>query len=106
MRQFSPKQLEEYLLKADPQPVLLDVREPWEVEICRIEDSINIPMGEIVARAIELDPKKEIVVICHHGVRSMQVALYLTHQGFENVINLRGGVDAWAQQVDPNMAMY
>jgi len=87
-------------------PVLLDVREPWEFQTCRIENSLLVPMREIPARLAELDPEAETVVICHHGGRSMQVALFLERQGFKNVHNLAGGVDAWARSVDPAMPVY
>jgi rhodanese-related sulfurtransferase len=91
---------------AREKPQLLDVREPWEFQICRIEGSQHVPMREIPARAGELDSDAEVVVICHHGVRSMQVALFLEKQGFSEVINLSGGVDAWAKNVDPAMPVY
>ena len=86
--------------------LLLDVREPWEFQICRIEGSQLLPMGEIPARAGELDQGAEVVVICHHGGRSLQVALFLEKQGFSDVTNLTGGVDAWAKNVDPAMPVY
>ena len=85
---------------------LLDVRENWEFETARIDGSTLIPMGEIAARVSELDPKSEIVVICHHGGRSMQVAVFLERQGFSSVHNLAGGVDAWARSVDSTMPTY
>lgn len=87
-------------------PFLLDVREAWEHERARIEKSVLIPMGEIQSRIAELDPDAEFVVICHHGGRSMQVAAFLERQGFSNVHNLTGGVDAWARTVDPSMPVY
>ncbi|RXZ33778.1 sulfurtransferase [Oxalobacteraceae bacterium CAVE-383] len=89
-----------------PAPLLLDVREPWEFEKCSIADSLPIAMNTIPARMQELDPEAEIICICHHGARSMQVAAFLERQGFANVTNLTGGIHAWAQQVDPAMAMY
>jgi rhodanese-related sulfurtransferase len=89
-----------------PAPVLLDVREPWEVEKCSLPDSVAIAMNTIPARMQELDPEAEIICICHHGARSMQVAAFLERQGFENVTNLTGGIHAWALQVDPAMATY
>jgi rhodanese-related sulfurtransferase len=89
-----------------PAPLLLDVREPWEFEKCSIEDSVLIAMNTIPARMQELDPEAEIICICHHGARSMQVAAFLERQGFANVTNLTGGIHAWAQQVDPAMATY
>ncbi len=87
-------------------PVLLDVREPWEFDICNIEGSLNIPMGEIPQRQHEFDPDEEIVVICHHGIRSMKVIWYLQQNGFTSLVNLDGGVDAWARQVDSDMPVY
>lgn len=106
MQQMSPLQLKQHLEHASPAPLLLDVREPWEFELCSIKNSILIPMGQIPAKLDELNPGQEIVVICHHGIRSARVCHYLEHMGFQNVINLSGGVDAWAQQVDINMAVY
>ena len=107
MKQIAPSALAAWL--ADPgrkKPLLLDVREPWEFETCHIEGSQLLPMGEIASRAGELDSAKEVVVICHHGGRSMQVAMFLEKQGFSEVINLAGGVDAWARTVDPGMPVY
>lgn len=89
-----------------PAPLLLDVRAPWEVEKCSIANSVAIAMNTIPARMQELDLEAEIICICHHGVRSMQVAAFLERQGFANVTNLTGGIHAWAQQVDPAMATY
>jgi len=87
-------------------PILLDVREPWETQVCRIEGSDLVPMQALPARLHELDPERPIVCICHHGGRSMHVAMFLARQGFENVYNLTGGVDAWARQVDAAMPTY
>jgi len=94
---------------ADPsreKPVLLDVREPWEFQTCRIEGSVPIPMNSIPARMQELDDEAPIVCICHHGARSMSVASFLERNGFSQVINLTGGVHAWALQVDNSMPTY
>src|SRR5208283_512999 len=86
---------------------LLDVREPWEYEVARIAGSKHIPMGDIPARFNqELDPENHIVVVCHHGVRSMNVTAWLRQQGFEKVQSLRGGIDRWARQIDPSMQVY
>ena len=85
---------------------LLDVRENWEFQTARITGSTLIPMEEIQARMCELDPSSETVVICHHGGRSMRVAMFLERQGFSSVHNLAGGVDAWARSVDPSMPTY
>lgn len=91
---------------ARAKPVLLDVREPWEFETCRIEGSMPIPMNTIPARLPELDEDAAIVCICHHGARSMQVAAFLERNGFADVTNLTGGVHAWALQVDKTMPTY
>lgn len=86
-------------------PVLLDVREAWEVQLCMIPGSLHIPMNLIPLRMSEL-PDAPIVVICHHGVRSAHVARFLLDAGFEQVLSLAGGVEAWAAEVDPQMARY
>ncbi len=86
---------------------LLDVREPWEIQTARIDGSKHIPMGEIPARFNqELDPEQHIVVVCHHGVRSMNVTAWLRQQGFENVQSLRGGIDRWSREIDPSVPVY
>ncbi len=107
MQQLLPTQLQEWL--ADParsKPVLLDVREPWEVEKCPMAGALGMPMRSVPARHYELKRDAEVVVVCHHGARSYQVAMFLEQQGFSNVYNLYGGVAAWAQQVDPTMPTY
>jgi len=83
-------------LDAGDRPVLLDVREPWEFELARIEGSRLIPMSELGERLTELDPGAETVVICHHGNRSAYVTQALQGAGFENVVNLEGGLDAYS----------
>lgn len=87
-------------------PLLLDVREPWEYQIAHISGAQLMPMHSVPAQLDKLDAQAEIVVICHHGVRSAQIARFLEHSGFEHVYNLQGGVDAWAQSVDKNMPTY
>ena len=87
-------------------PYLLDVREDWEVALCRIDGSTQIPMNLIPLRHNELPDDVPVVTICHHGVRSFQVGLFLQNAGFEEVLSLRGGVAAWADKVDPTMAHY
>jgi rhodanese-related sulfurtransferase len=107
MKQIPPVELKAWL--DDPQrepPLLLDVRELWEFERCHIPDVLLVPMSGIPARLAELDGGRETVVICHHGVRSFHVARFLEHNGFTNVINLSGGVDAWAKEVDRTMPLY
>lgn len=85
---------------------VLDVREYHEYDICNIEGSVLIPLGEIADRLDELNPDDEIVVHCHHGGRSMRATQYLKDQGFKNVKNLAGGIDAWAEKFDPDMPRY
>ena len=86
--------------------VLLDVREEWETRLCRLENSTHIPIEEIEFRTAELDPGDEIVVYCHHGVRSAAVASYLRGLGFTKAVNLAGGLDFWSRAIDPSMARY
>ena len=85
---------------------LLDVREGWEFEICSIAGSLNIPMGQVPGRAGELARDRPLVVLCHHGGRSMQVTRWLRSQGFDQATNLAGGIDVWARQIEPGMATY
>lgn len=87
-------------------PVLLDVREDWELGIARVDGAVHIPMGDIPARLGELDPGRELVVLCRSGGRSGQVARYLERQGFSCVWNLAGGILAWGQQIDPDLTPY
>lgn len=94
---------------ADPSrepPLLLDVREPNEFAYCHIQGAVPMPMQTVPARMTELEEEAPVVCICHHGMRSMQVARFLEQHGYANVINLTGGVHAWAQQVDPDMPTY
>ena len=107
MQQINPTQLRAWL--DDPhreKPMLLDVREPWEYERARIEGSRLVPMREVPARVAEIDDDKEVVAICHHGGRSMQVAMFLERQGFRRMHNLMGGIDAWSRTVDPSVPTY
>lgn len=87
-------------------PLLLDVREPWEYELCHLPGSRLVPMRSVPDRIGELDEEADIVVICHHGARSLQVAQFLERQGFDAIYNLSGGIDAWADDVDPAMGKY
>jgi rhodanese-related sulfurtransferase len=88
------------------QPVLLDVREEWEFQTGHIDGSLAMPMNTIADRLSELDTQQPIVCICHHGVRSMQVGLFLERNGFTDISNLTGGVHAWSQQVDSAIPLY
>ncbi|MGA2923252.1 MAG: rhodanese-like domain-containing protein [Candidatus Sulfotelmatobacter sp.] len=86
---------------------LLDVREPWEFATAHMEGAKLIPMGDVPARAHqELDPEDHIVVICHHGVRSMNVTAWLRQQGFEKAQSMRGGIDSWSRRVDADVSLY
>ncbi|MFB3076813.1 MAG: rhodanese-like domain-containing protein [Lysobacterales bacterium] len=91
---------------ADESWQLLDVREPWEIEIASVPQSIKIPMAEIPSRHTELDADKPVAVLCHSGGRSAKVADFLATQGFSRVANIDGGIDAWAQELDDSLARY
>ncbi len=87
---------------------LLDVRENWEFSFCQIENSQHIPLSDLLQyQSFEkLDSSKELVVICHHGIRSQQAAYLLQENGFNKIINLQGGIHKWAQQIEPSMPCY
>lgn len=102
---ITPDDLKARLDRGD-RPFLLDVREPFEHQIAALPGAVLIPMGEIPRRQQELDPDDEIIVYCHHGVRSANVTSFLRHHGFAHARNLQGGIERWAVQVDPTMARY
>lgn len=102
---LDPRELKRRL-DAGEAPVVLDVREPDELALCAIAGAQPIPMGDIPRRVGELDPERETVCVCHHGVRSANVAAWLANAGFERVYNLTGGIDRWARDVEPTMARY
>ncbi len=106
MRQLSPQQVLELIDKNENKPVLIDVREDFENEICAIEGSVNIPLHKIPEAAEELDPKQEYILICHHGMRSQRAGIIMTSLGFDKLINLVGGIDAWACNIAPEMKRY
>lgn len=93
-------------LRASSEAIFLDVREANELSICAIENSLHIPMGEIPERTGHLPKDKSLIVLCHHGMRSMQVVNFLQARGFENAINMGGGIHAWAIEQDSEMATY
>lgn len=105
MDELDPQQLKQRLEAGEPL-VLLDVREPWEYQTARIEGSVHIPMMSVPGRLAELDRAAPTAVVCHHGVRSLQVALFLEQAGFQSLYNLRGGIDAWSREVDPGVPLY
>ncbi|WP_119154783.1 rhodanese-like domain-containing protein [Caldimonas tepidiphila] len=100
------------LQSADPSaaPVLLDVREAWEVQLAAIRSpaapTLHIPMQEIPARLAELPRDRPILCYCHHGMRSMQVVRFLHQQGYDEALNVAGGIEAWSLQVDPGVPRY
>jgi rhodanese-related sulfurtransferase len=106
VEQISPREVQARLAGAEPRPLLLDCREHEELLLCRIPGALHIPMHELPMRLHELDPQRQIIVFCHHGMRSLAVAAFLREQGFSNVLSLHGGIDAWAVEVDPTMPRY
>ena len=106
MLEITARELQEYLAITKPPPLLLDVREPQEFAICHIAGSRHIPMNQVPQALDQLDPERETIVICHHGMRSARVANYLEQVGFDKVLNLAGGIHAWACEVDSDMPTY
>ncbi|NJD26112.1 MAG: sulfurtransferase [Betaproteobacteria bacterium] len=107
MQQISARQLANWLSDRErPKPILVDVREPWEFDLCHIPGSLPMPMNAVPARHPELPQDCDVVVICHHGGRSMQVAMYLQRAGYSRLYNLASGVEGWATEVDPAMRRY
>ena len=104
MLDLTPKELKVYL--ESNKPLLLDVREQWEWDKCHFDKARLLPMGQIMANIDSLDKSQELVIICHHGIRSMQVARYFESIGFDKIINLKGGIDAWAKTIDDTMVLY
>lgn len=103
--QLSPAELQHW--RQDGKAfLLLDVRTDEETAVCALPDSVHIPMNLIPLRSNELPDGLPIVVYCHHGIRSLHTAMYLADAGFETLYNLQGGIDAWAAQIDENMARY
>ncbi|HMM77421.1 MAG TPA: rhodanese-like domain-containing protein [Gammaproteobacteria bacterium] len=93
-------------LRATLPHTVLDVREAWEFELCHLRGSRHIPLGELAQRVTELDRAQTLVVICHHGLRSRAAQAWLLAQGFAHVLNLAGGIDAWARRIDPSLSLY
>jgi rhodanese-related sulfurtransferase len=104
--EITPEELKQKL-DSNESLTLLDVREPWEFQAAHIAGAKHIPMGEVPSRAHqELDPDDHIVVVCHHGVRSLNVANWLRQQGFEKAQSARGGIDHWSRTIDPTVPLY
>jgi rhodanese-related sulfurtransferase len=107
VQEITARALADWLNDASrPAPHLLDVREEWEYAHCHLANSQLMPMHTVPLHMNSLPDDAPLVVICHHGGRSMQVAMFLERQGLGEVINLAGGVAQWAQQVDPAMPQY
>jgi len=110
--QIQPSQLSDWMQSkaAHGKTVVLDVREPYEVHTACVTangfDLLTLPMGSIVEKLSELDKDRPIACLCHHGARSMQVASYLSSQGFTHLANIAGGINAWSSQVDPTVPTY
>ncbi|TCS61343.1 rhodanese-like domain-containing protein [Varunaivibrio sulfuroxidans] len=85
---------------------ILDVRQPWETDICAFEDGIRLPLASLPEGVDRIPRDRAVVVVCHHGIRSKHAVSWLRANGFDNAINLSGGIDAWARQMDPTMATY
>ena len=85
---------------------LIDVRQDWELDLCRLENSLNIPLNSLPQRLEEIPTDIPLFTLCHHGVRSQQAAVYLKNAGFQNVSNIKGGIDAWAKEIDTTLKTY
>ena len=104
--EITPQELVELRQQSHP-PVVLDVREPWEYDTAHLHGSLLMPMGEVPSRAYnELDPDQPVIVVCHHGARSLNVTMWLRQQGYEEARSLAGGIDAWSRSVDPTVPRY
>lgn len=93
-------------LDGDNPPAILDVREPWELDIAKIHGALSIPLGDLPRRFAELPKDKPLAVMCHHGGRSAQATAFLRNQGYDNATNVAGGIDAWARLVDTSLSRY
>lgn len=104
--EITPEELVE--LRRQPQPpVVVDVREMWEYDTAHLPDTLLMPMGDVSSRAhAELDPDAPVIVMCHHGARSLNVTMWLRAQGFEGAQSLAGGIDGWSRNVDPAVPRY
>jgi rhodanese-related sulfurtransferase len=106
IRQLTVSELKQKLDQEPDKLLVLDVREPWELNVCSLPGAVTIPMREVPARTEELPKDAELAIMCHHGIRSQQVALYLERVGFGKLHNVVGGIDAWAREIDKKMPTY
>ena len=104
--QLSPAETQALLQRLGAAGRLLDVREGWEFDMVHVAGSQHIPMDQVPQRLKELNPEHTYAVLCHHGRRSQQVANFLDSQGFSHLVNVAGGIDAWAESLNPEMARY
>lgn len=103
--QLTVQALQQRLITGE-RPIIVDVREGWEYALCALPDSLHLPMALVPQQLERLPRDNDIVVVCHHGVRSQMAAGVLRRNGFTRLYNLRGGIDAWAREIDPQMAVY
>jgi rhodanese-related sulfurtransferase len=110
LTQVRPSELAGWLQAQATEPLVLDVREPWEVNVASVRpegfELVTIPMNQVPARLAELPQDRPIACLCHHGARSMNVALFLMQQGYADVANIAGGIDAWSREKDPGVPRY
>ena len=107
IEQLSVEDLRSWLVDPTrPGPFLLDVREPWEYELCHLQNAHLLPLDRLSEGWETLDGSLDVVCICHHGIRSRSAAAFLAQQGLTRVYNLSGGMDAWARRIDPSMSVY
>ena len=104
LEDLNPKEFQDNLTKDGS--TIIDVREKWELDICKIEGAVNMPMSSITETFSELDPELSYSIYCHHGMRSMQVANFLLSKGFQSLFNLQGGIDAWSREIDDTVERY
>ncbi|MDD5391628.1 MAG: rhodanese-like domain-containing protein [Thiothrix sp.] len=105
MRHWTPQELDEYFSNTQQPLQILDVREPWEYDIAHIEGSTLIPLGKLVQEMDKLNPSQDLLVVCHHGIRSAHACYFLERNGFQT-INLTGGIARWAKEIDLDMPLY
>ncbi|HPY39489.1 MAG TPA: rhodanese-like domain-containing protein [Thiolinea sp.] len=105
MQNWTPQELANQLTNATKQIQLLDVREPWEYQIVHLENSVLVPLSQLTYGLNELNKDLPVVVICHHGIRSAHACYLLERLGFQ-AINLTGGIDRWAREIDPSIPIY
>ncbi|MEM9383563.1 MAG: rhodanese-like domain-containing protein [Pseudomonadota bacterium] len=106
MKELDATEVAARLAADDGAAVLLDVREAWELDVASVAGAVHIPMNSVPSRVRELDPGKPLIVMCHHGARSRQVAQWLTGQGFSDIANFDGGIDAWSRLIDASIPRY